>query len=236
MAVRADKQRQVEALAEELSHVPHAFLVDFRGLDVAAATDLRRRLRERRARFRVVKNRLALRALEGSPLDQVREAFQGQTAIAYTDEDVVALAKTLKEFAQEHEVPRFKAGLVDGQPISAEQFATLADLPPRDELLAKALFLMQYPVRGLVTALSGLLRNFVVVLEQIRQQREQQGDEAAPAAADAAGEPAAGQEEAVESAAAEGSSGADEEPEPEADAAAEASAEETEDSKTTEEA
>ena len=170
---RADKQQQVEQLTESLGQAPTAFLVDFKGLDVARATDLRFKLREREASFRVVKNRLALRAFADGPLAQVEESLAGQTAIAYPHgEDVVGVAKVLRDFAREHEVPTFKAGVIDGEVISAEDFDRLADMPPREELIAKALYLMQYPVTGLVTALSGVLRNFVVVLEQVRQQKE----------------------------------------------------------------
>lgn len=172
---RAEKQRQVDVLGEELSRASHAFLVDFRRLDVAGATDLRRRLHDQEASFRVVKNTVALRAVEDLPLGQLESAFVGQTAIAYTEGDVVALAKALRDFAREFETPTFKAGVVDGQPITAEEFDAIADLPSREELIARALWLMQYPVSGLVTALGGIVRGLVVALEQIRQQKEQAG-------------------------------------------------------------
>lgn len=175
MSVQPEKIEQVELLQQELSAIPHAILVDFRGLDVEGATDLRRRLRDEQASFKVVKNTIALRAVEELPLGQVSEAFEGQTAIAYTTGDIVALAKVLREFTKEHETPQFKAGVVDGKPITAEEFNEIARLPGREELIAKALYLMQYPVSGLVTALSGILRGFVVALEQIRQQKEGSG-------------------------------------------------------------
>jgi large subunit ribosomal protein L10 len=176
MSAIAEKTKQVELLQQELADVPHAILVDFRGLSVANATDLRRRLREEDAGFKVVKNTIALRAVAEMPLSQLGTAFEGPTAIAYSSENVVALAKVLREFAKEHETPTFKAGVVDGKPISAEQFEEIAKLPSREELLAKALYLMQYPVTGLVTALSGILRSFVVVLEQVRLQKEEDGE------------------------------------------------------------
>jgi len=176
MSAIAEKTEQVELLRQELAEVPHAILVDFRGLNVAGATALRRRLREENAQFKVIKNTIALRAVADLPLGELEAAFEGQTAIAYTSENVVALAKVLREFAKEHETPTFKAGVVDGKPITAEQFEQIAKLPSRDELLAKALYLMQYPVTGLVTALSGILRSFVVVLEQVRLQKEEGGE------------------------------------------------------------
>lgn len=194
---RLQKEQDVDALRRDLAEIPNAILVDFQKLDVAGATALRRKLRDGEASFRVVKNSIALRAIEGSPLGGVSDAFVGQTAIAYTDGDIVGVAKTLREFAKEFETPSFKAGIVDGAPISAEEFEQLAQLPPRDELIAKALYLMNYPITGLVTALSGILRGFVTVLDQVRDQKEQAGEDApaevaapGPEASEAASEPA----------------------------------------------
>lgn len=198
---RVQKEENARLLRAELADVPHAILVDFKGLNVENATNLRRKLREGDANFKVVKNTTVLRAVEELPLAELREAFSGQTAIAYTGGDVVRLAKVLREFAKEFETPSFKAGVVDGAPISADEFERLAELPSRDELIAKALYLMNYPITGLVTALSGVLRNFVVVLEQIRQKKEEAGEGAeapAEAAADVAPEAPAGEEAPAE--------------------------------------
>ena len=98
---RLQKREDAEHLREELAEIPHAILVDFQGLNVEGATSLRRKLREGDARLKVVKNSTALRAIEDLPLAELRDVFVGQTAIAYTDGDVVALAKTLREFAKE---------------------------------------------------------------------------------------------------------------------------------------
>ena len=154
-------------------------MVDFKGLDVANATDLRRKLREEEATFKVVKNSTALRAIEDLPLAEFKDLFVGQTAIVYTEGDVVSFAKTLREFAEEFETPSFKGGIVDGAPISAEEFAQLAKLPPRDELIGKALYLMNYPIQGLATVLGSILTGVVTVLDQIRDKQEQ-ADETGP--------------------------------------------------------
>lgn len=170
---RAEKAKEVEALTEDLGQTANAFLLDFKGLDAARSTDLRIRLRERDARLRIVKNRLVRRAFADTPLALLDEALVGQTAIAYTNnDDAVGLAKILRDFTEEHDVATVKTGLVEGQVIDPEEFKRLADLPSRDELIAKALYLMNYPITGLVTVLSGVMKNFVVVLEQIRQQKE----------------------------------------------------------------
>ena len=217
---RHQKEENAKLLREELAEIPHAILVDFEGLNVEGATDLRRKLREGDARFKVVKNSTVLRAIEELPLSELSDAFVGQTAIAYTESDVVNLAKVLREFHKEFETPNFKAGMVDGAPISAEDFETLAKLPPRDELIAKALYLMNYPITGLATALNGILQGFVVVLDAIRDQKEAAGE------GEAAAEEAAAEAEAAPEAAEEAPA---EEPAEEAPAEAEAAAEEAAD-------
>jgi len=232
MAVaRTQKVENAKVLREELGESPHAILVDFQGLDVENATDLRRKLRESEARLRVVKNSTALRAIDELPLAQLSDVFVGQTAIAYTAADAVSMAKVLRDFHKEFETPTFKAGVVDGTPITQEEFDALADLPPREELIAKALYLMNYPITGFVTALNGVLQGFVVALEQIRAKKESGelpagADE--PAAEEASAEKAEAAAEApVDEAAAAAADDGGEEPEAEAaDAAEEAPAEE----------
>ena len=175
---RAQKEQNVKELRADLAGIPHAILVDFKGLDVANATNLRRKLREDEANFKVVKNSTALLAIEDLPLAEFKDLFVGQTAIAYTDGDVVSFAKTLREFGEQFETPSFKGGIVDGAPISASEFEQLAKLPPRDELIGKALYLMNYPIQGLATVLGGILAGVVTVLDQIRDKRAQQVGEA----------------------------------------------------------
>ena len=174
---RAEKAVEVEHLVEMVGDPSAAFLIDFKQLDVARSMDLRSRLRKSDGGLRVVKNRLAKRAFADSSLGQLEESFRGQTAIAFAKgDDVVAVAKVLRDFAKETELAEVKAGVVEGRVITPAEFESLAELPSREVLVAKALYLMQYPVSGLVTALSGVLRGFVVVLEQIRQQSESKQD------------------------------------------------------------
>ncbi len=173
---RAQKEQSVEELRAELAEIQHAILVDFKGLNVAGASDLRRKLRAEEAQFKVVKNSIVERAILDLPLAELKHLLVGQTAIAYTEGDVVGLAKTLSEFAKEFETPKFKGGIVDGVPISAEEFEQLAKLPPREELIGKVLYLMNYPITGFVTALSGILRSVVTVLDQIREKKDEAGE------------------------------------------------------------
>ncbi len=170
---QAEKQQEVEYLRDTIGQSQHAFLIDFKGLDVARSTDLRVQLREKEARLRIVKNRLAKRAFSDGGMEIVESNLVGQTAIAYpVGDDVVGVAKVLRDFAKEHELAEVRVGVVDGRLITADEFDSLADLPSREELIAKALYLMKYPITGLATALSGVLRGSVVVLDAVRQQKE----------------------------------------------------------------
>jgi len=216
---RLQKEENAQALRADLAATPHAIVVDFKGLNVEGATNLRRQLRDGNAKFRVVKNSTVLRAIEDTPLASLNDAFVGQTAIAYTDDDIVNLAKVLLEFHKELETPIFKAGIVDGAVITAEQFDELAKLPPKEQLIAKALYLMNYPITGLVTALNGILQGFVVALDQIREQKEAAGGSEPAVAEEAPAEEAAPVEEApAEEASAEEAAPVEEAPAQEAPA------------------
>lgn len=172
---RTEKQQEIELLGEAIGAGSSAFLLDINRLDVARSTQLRVQLRAKKGRLRIVKNRLAKRAFADGALGQLSDAFRGQTAIAYPEgADVVGVAKVLRDFTKEHDLAAVRAGVVDGRPITAAEFESLADLPSREVLLAKVLYLMMYPITGLATALNGVLRNFVVVLDQVRLQKESQ--------------------------------------------------------------
>lgn len=170
------RSRKVEILdryQEGLSSTTHAFLVSFKGVTVPQVTEMRNRVRSAGGQYVVVKNSLALRAIVGNALDGTRDHFKGMTAVAYTTGDPVALAKALVDYAKEVPAFEFKAGVLDGQALSAAQVKDVASLPGRQELLAKLLFLMQSPVTRFVRVLAAVPRDFVVVLEQVRVKKEQ---------------------------------------------------------------
>lgn len=169
---REKKESLVESYQESLANAPHVFLVDFSGVTVPEATDLRNRLREAGAGYVVIKNRIARRAAEGKALEGLKDRFQGPTAAAYSAEDAVSVAKALTEFRKEVPAIEFKGGMVDGQPVEASDIEAIASLPSREELIAKLLFLMQSPVTRLVRTLAEMPRRFVVVLDQVRQAKE----------------------------------------------------------------
>ena len=129
----------------------HAFLVDYRGVSVPQVTELRDKIRETGGQYVVVKNRLMLRAIEGAAIEGLKEHFEGTVAVAYTNDDPVALAKALSDFSKDVPAIEFKAGLVDGQ--AGRRRADRADrrrYPSREELVAKLLFLLQSPIARFV--------------------------------------------------------------------------------------
>jgi large subunit ribosomal protein L10 len=164
----------VQRLKEQLKDIDTIFLCNFRGINVDIDTKLRRELRENGSTYLVVKNTLAKWAFEDSDFSQLNPHLVGNTAIAYNQADVVGLAKLLSKFVKEHDKFEFKAGVVEGKVIDLAQLQTLASLPPKEVLVAKLMFMLNYPVQGLVTTLSGVLRNFAVVLDQIRTKKEKE--------------------------------------------------------------
>lgn len=171
------KQVLVERYREGLATAPHVFVMGFRGVSVPQATELRDRVREVGGSYAVVKNRLALRAIEDdSALSGLKEQFRGPTAVAWSTDDPVAVAKALTEFVKETPVLEFKGGLLDGAPIAGEQVEAIATLPSREELLTKLVFLLQSPVTRFVRTLGALPRGLVTVLDQIAKTKGETGE------------------------------------------------------------
>ena len=173
MKTRAQKAEEIAELTQEIGKANNAFLIDFKGITVPQVTELRKQVRETKSGYLVVKNTLALLALKDSPIVAMREQFSGPTAIAFNANDAVVLAKALTKFAKDVPAVRFKGALLNGQVVPAEQIQAIASLPTREELVAKLLFLLQSPIRGLVTVLQGNIRNLAVVLDQIGKQRSE---------------------------------------------------------------
>jgi large subunit ribosomal protein L10 len=178
----AQKQEVVADLSAKLSKAKCLYLTDFTGLDVAAITELRRRLTSAGVEYMVVKNTLARRALSGGPYEGLTEHLAGPNAFALSDEDVVTAAKILTEFARERERPQIRAGAVEGRVVSIEEIRRNADLPPRDQLLAQVAGTMRGPIAGLVYTLSGLLSKFVRTVDAVREDRQARGEPGGPAA------------------------------------------------------
>lgn len=173
MAVsRAKKVSLLEGYEEVMASARHAFVIGFKGISVGQVTELRRRIRASGGQYVVVKNTLARRAVVGKPLEQVREHFTGPTAVVFSLTDPVPLAKVLTEFAKEAPVLEFKAGLVEGQAIAANQVGEIAALPTRDALIAKLLYLLQSPITRFVRVLAAAgPQRLATVLDQVARKK-----------------------------------------------------------------
>ncbi|HXI20868.1 MAG TPA: 50S ribosomal protein L10 [Gemmatimonadales bacterium] len=156
---RAERQAEVEALTASLKTAPSIYVTDFAGLDVAKMTEFRRRLRGAGARYVVVKNTLADRALQANTVTALSEFLAGPTGLVLTADPLPA-AKVLTEFAREHKLPTIKAGLVDGAPVTSQYIERLGSIPDRPTLLAM--------VAG---SLNNILASFAGCLEALRDQR-----------------------------------------------------------------
>ena len=171
---RAEKEARVADLRSEFGAADSVILVDFKGLDVPEVTELRRNVRAARGGYRVVKNTLARRAVDGTPFEPLTGDFDGTTAAAYGADDPARLAKTLVEFAKTAPALSIKSAVVQGRTLDAQGVAALATLPGKPELQAMLLRVLQAPMTQIVRVLSAAPRDLLSVLSQAERKKAEE--------------------------------------------------------------
>ncbi len=166
MKKKSEKQQDLDKLKTELAKVSTVILTTFQGITVEQDTKLRRAVQAAGGKYQVVKNTLAELAGSGTPAEGVLKNLKGTHSIAYTQSDPVALAKALTKIAKDVPAFQFKSGVVEGRVISISEIKQLADMPSKEELISKIMFLLNAPAQRIATALNALPRNLAVTVSE----------------------------------------------------------------------
>ncbi len=188
MKSRETKQTDLNALTESLQNSKSAMVVSFTKLTVNKDQEFRSSLREAGAKYQVVKNTLARIAVRGTQFEDAAEHFKGVTAIASTDGDPVILSKAISKFVKDNaDIYTFKAGVVEGRMVDLKQLTTIANLPSKEELISKLLWVINSSAQGIVSVINAVPRNLAVVVNQIGESRPATAaaENSAPAEAEA---------------------------------------------------
>jgi large subunit ribosomal protein L10 len=172
MKKKEDKKKDGEALHSELENAKHVFLTGYEKLTVQQDFELRKAIRGAGGKYRVIKNNVAEKAAAGTPARDLLKDLAGMTSMAYTSADPVALAKALTTYAKANPTFTFKAGMVEGRVIDVKSIEDLANMPSKEELIGKLMFLINAGAQRTATALSALSRNIAVVLDQAQRENK----------------------------------------------------------------
>jgi len=192
MKSKETKQKDLDALTASLASSKSAMVVSFKGVTVNKDQEFRNNLREAGAKYQVVKNTLARIAVKGTDFEQATDHFKGVTAIAWTENDPVILSKAISKFMKDNaDTFTFKAGVVDGKLVDLTQLTTIANLPSKEELISKLLYVINAQAQGIVTVINAVPRDLAIVIKQIGEKApdkpaaavEAKAEEAAPAPA-----------------------------------------------------
>jgi large subunit ribosomal protein L10 len=163
---KSEKNKEVQALRQELERTHHLFVTSFEKLTVAQDFELRKTIRAAGGRYRVIKNNLAGKAAEGTACEPLFKELRGMTSLAYTAVDPVALAKALTAYAKSNPTFQFKAGMVEGRAINVSSINDLANMPSKEQLIGKLMWLINSSAQRLAVGLNGVAKNLAVVLNQ----------------------------------------------------------------------
>ncbi len=201
---KEQKAQVIDEIAAQLGDAEAVYAVDYRGLSVPQAAELRANLRQHDAQFRVVKNTLTLLAADKAGVVEIKELVaDGPTALTFVRGDAALAAKVLDTFSRQADVLEVKGGLMGGRMMGADEFRQLARLPARDTLIAQFAGVVASPLTGLVRGLGSMVSGLAVALEQVRAQKEAESPAQAPAAEAPAEEAPAEEAPAEETPAAE---------------------------------
>ncbi|MEA2429798.1 MAG: large subunit ribosomal protein [Thermoleophilaceae bacterium] len=232
---RDQKAAVVDRLAGQLESAEAVFAIDYRGLSVKQAVDLRASLKDADAQFQVAKNTLTERAAEKAGAESIRALLEGPTALTFVNGDVAVAAKALATFRRQNGVLEFKGGQLGTDVLTIEQIESLARLPARDVLMQQVVGLTASPIMGVVRGLNALISGLAIQLGAIAEQGLIGGQDAGAQGAEAEAETPAAEAEAPAEAEAEAETPAEEEPAEEEPAAEEPAAEDTSETTETEE-
>lgn len=172
MKDKNEKKKDLEDLQKTIAENKNLFVTSYEKLTVSQDFQLRKAVREAGGSYRVVKNNLASKAAAGTPANDLLGDLKGMTSLAYTAKDPVALAKALSKYSKDNAAFTFKAGMVEGRVIDIKAIGELAAMPPKEEIYAKLLYLINASATRLVTSINGVGRNLAVVLDQAAQENK----------------------------------------------------------------